>query len=131
MHNLIISFIILIKCSFAVDLQQTSPSPVCPGDDVILACTVTVPSNQSLILIWFNPNNNEDRKLYIVNDTDVSNDPVVGSFTTELVGYSSNTIISTATVQEINFTDAMQTGINCFDSIGNNETMYITGSGRK
>ena len=104
---------------------------MCPGDDVLLTCTVTVPSNQSLILIWLNPSNNEDRKLYIVNDTDVSNDPVVGAFTTELVGYSSNTIISTATMQEINFMDVTQAGISCVDSGGISETMYITGSGRK
>ena len=104
---------------------------MCPGDDVILTCTVTVPSNQSLILIWLNPSNNEDRKLYIVNDTDVSNDPVVGAFATELVGYSSNTIISTATVQEINFMDVMQAGISCMDSGGISTTMNVTESGRK
>ena len=38
---------------FPVDLQQTSPSPVCPGDDVIFTCTVTVSAIESETLFLY------------------------------------------------------------------------------
>ena len=104
---------------------------MCPGDDVIFTCTVTVSGIQSLILTWINPNNGQDRKLYLVNDVNIGNDPVVGAFTTKLVDFSNDTIISTATIGKINFVDVVPAGINCLDSIGNNKTLHVIESGTK
>ena len=116
----------------AVDLQQTSPThAVCPRDDVSFTCTVTVSGNESLFLLWLNPDNEHDRKLYLVNESFIHEDVVVGAFTTEIVQGGSDTIISTATINELNLVDIMSAGISCFDGVGNNQTLYVAESGRK
>ena len=110
--------------------MQVSPSPVCPGDDVIFICTVTVSGNESLLLFWLNPDNNQDWKIYFANDTSIHKDDVVGAFTTKLK-VSNDTIISTATINDLNLVDIMSAGISCFDSVGNNQTLYVADSGKK
>ena len=116
---------------YPVDLQQTSPLPVCPEDNVSFVCTVTASANESLLLAWFNPNHELDAKVYIVNDTSIKTDNVVGVFTTKLVKASSDTIISTATINELNVAEIMYAGISCLDGAGNNQTLYVADSGRK
>ena len=45
----------------AVVLQQTSPLPVCPGDDVTFTCTVAVVGTYLVnFLVWYNPDDKND-----------------------------------------------------------------------
>ena len=69
--------------------------------------------------------------IYLVNDDSIGNDPIVGTFTTDFVGFTHNTIISTATIYQINLVEAMHAGISCWESIGNNKTLHVTESSRK
>ena len=116
---------------YPVDLQQTSPLLVCPEDNVSFVCTVTASANESLLLAWLNPNNEQDAKVYIVNDTSVKIEEVVGAFTTKFVDASSDTIISTATINELNAAEIMYAGISCLDGAGKNDTVYVADTGRK
>ena len=108
-----------------VDLEQTSPIQVCPGDDVSFICTVTVSGTESLALLWINPNNGSDSKFYSIDDP--IGDSTVGAFTTEIV---SDTITSTATVNNITLVDIMSAGITCIDSVSE-MTLYVADSGKK
>ena len=114
----------------AVDLQQEFSTPVCPGDNVSFICTVS--GSDALIMVWLNPENNKDKKIYQANDTDIDNDDVVGAFTTKLVEASNNTIVSTATIIQLNPVDFTSAGISCDDGTGNNKrTLYVADSGWK
>lgn len=112
-------------------MLQVSSSLVCPGDDLSFICTVTASANETLLLAWFNPNNEQDAKVYIVNDTSFKIDNVVGAFTTKLVKASSDTLISTATINALNVAEIMYTGISCLDGPGDNHTVYVADTGRK
>ena len=104
---------------------------MCPGDNVSFICTVS--GSDGLLLIWLNPDNKEDLEFYQVNDTNIQNDNAVGEFTTKLVEARNDTIISTATINELNLADIMYAGISCLDGFGtcNNQTLYVADSGRK
>ena len=91
---------------------------------------MTVSGNESLFLLWLNPDNEQDWKVYIPSDTNTK-DAAVGAFMTKVVNDSSDTIISTATINELNLMDIMSAGISCFDSVGNNQTLYVADAGRK
>ena len=104
---------------------------MCPRDDISFICAVTVSGNESLILLWLNLDDGHDRKLYFVNDTNLYEDIVVRAFTTQLVKASNDTLISTATINELNAVDNTSAGIICFDSVGNSNTLYVAGSGKK
>ena len=111
-------------CLYIVVLERTSPSPVCPGDNVIFTCTVTASSNPTLT--WINPKNESDnRKAYTA--TSVS-DGYVGDFFTQLIGSFSGGIVSTATLLMVAVKDDGSQGITCRDTI-EIQTMTITLSG--
>ena len=117
-----------------MDLQQTSPSPVCPGDDVIFTCAVTASTNQSsnLFLFLVNPLDDLDRVFYDAGVTmGNASSLTVGPFTTELVEVSHATIVTTATIEEITSEDITSAGIKCKDSSGNESVLYVNSSKRK
>ena len=87
-------------------------------------------SGSEPFLLWVNPDDINDNKDYVVDATNTE-DPVVGAFTTKLLETSNDTIISTATIKELNLTDIMSAGISCRDGIGNNSTMYVADLGKK
>lgn len=98
---------------------------MCLGDEVIFTCT-TVSQNQSLlILYWINPDDINDRVLYYLNSIEDGNDFLVGSFATALEELSDDTIVSTATIKEVNFVNSMPAGIICRDSISNEKKLYV------
>ena len=108
---------------FPVDLQQTSPSPVCPSDDVILTCTVTAPTNQPELLFFhfYNAFDEEDRLFYDAEvDTNIVNNWTVGPFTTKIVEISNDSIPATATIKGITYA-----GIICKDGPGDENVLYI------
>ena len=91
-------------------MQQTSPSPVCPGDNVTFTCTVT--GNKPTIT-WINPKNmSYDRKVYSSNSV-LYQDGNVGAFTTQLIGISDVSIVSIATLSGVTVQDDENQGITC------------------
>ena len=109
-----------------MDLQQASPSPVCPSDDVILTCTVTAPTNEADIFLYFyNAFNEEDRVFYDAGETSIANNSTVGPFTTKTVEISNSSIVATATINGITFQDATCAGIICKDGSGDEKVIYI------
>ena len=84
-------------------MQQTSPSPVCPCDDVILTCTVTASATQSekLFLYLANALDEQNRVFYNAKDTVIVNSSTVGPFTTKLVQVSNDSIVAAATIKGI------------------------------
>ena len=93
---------------------------------------MTVSGSGLPFLLWLNPDNEQDLKAYITNPNDPNTkDAAVGAFMTNVVNDSGDTIISTATINELNLTDIMSAGISCLDGVGNNQTLYVADAGRK
>ena len=110
-----------------VDLQQTSPSPICPGDDVIFTCTVTVSANESvpLLLFFSNPLDDQDRALHDAGSTGNAKSLPVGLFSTKLVEASNDSIVATATMKKITHEDTACVGIKCKDGPGEEKVKYV------
>ena len=100
--------------NFIVDLEQTSPSPLCPGDDVILTCKVTVPEGNIVSLLWLNPEDETDQYTYTLSNTQFPNNTrSVGGFTTEFIGGNDTTMVTTATLTGVTAHDDGNKGISC------------------
>ena len=112
---------------FPVDLQQTPPLPVCPGDDVTLTCTVTVSTNQSDLpfLYLVNAFDENNRVFHNAEDTVIANSSKVGPFTAKVVEASNEIIVATATIKEITSKDALCAGIKCRDGSGDEIALYV------
>ena len=111
-----------------VNFQQTSPSPVCPGDDVVFTCTVTASANESgpLLLYFSNPLNDQDRVVIDPAEITISaNNSTVGPFTTKIVEASNESIVATATMKGITSEDCACIGIKCRDIYGNENVLYV------
>ena len=80
-----------------VIFQQTSPtySPVCPGDDLVLTCTVT-----GTLLQWINPVDNTNSVTYSVTSTPGTTG-TVGNLIVVFVSSVSNVIKSEARLYDI------------------------------
>ena len=118
----------------SVSLQQTSPSPVCPGDDVIFTCTVTASTNQSdmLFLHFYNAFDEEERAFHDpvnINSANISG--TVGPFTTKLVEVRNDSIVATATIQGITSQDAACACITCKDGYGYGDGVKCVALGKK
>ena len=98
-----------------VVLQQTSPLPVCPGDNVTFTCTVT---ESYPILTWINPNNVSiyDRQVY-TGDSVLYKDGSVEAFTTRLIANPAGSLVSTATLSEVTVQDDGSQGVTCIYNI--------------
>ena len=97
-----------------VDLQQTSPLPVCPGDDVILTCIVIVPEGSLVSLLWLNPKDKTDQYTYTISNIQFPNNArCVGGFTTKLIGVNDTTMVSTAILTRVTAHDDGNKGILC------------------
>ena len=115
---------------FLVDLQQTSsPSSVCPGDDAIFTCTVTVSLNQIVTLTWVNPLDNADYYAYIISDSvdTPNNTECVAGFAIKLIRIDNSSIVSTATLTGITTQDEGKE-ISCrYDVIAKTKKITISG----
>ena len=78
---------------FSVNLQQTSPFPVCPGDNVTFTCTVI----SYPFLIWFDPNDDQQQVTYTLTDTENKTE-TFGEFTIKLIELDDMNLVSTATL---------------------------------
>ena len=112
---------------FLVDLQQTSPLPVCPGDNVILTCTATVFANMSdnLVLYLYDTCDQDNREFYASQAVNNSNSSTLGRFTAKVVAVSDSSIVATATIKGVTSNDAPCTGIKCVDVSGGDKTLYV------
>ena len=111
-----------IRCVL-VNLQQTSPSPACPGDDITLTCTMT---GSYPTLTWINPQSTLDRLSYTFISV-LYQDGTVGAFTTKLIS-SGRKVVSTATLTGARLQEHGRQGITCrYNDII--RTVYITLSG--
>ena len=120
------SFVYFLVC-FPVELQQTSPSPVCPGDDVIFTCKVTVSTNQSemLVLVFFDAFDKNNIIFYDAETMISSNSSTIGPFTTKIVETSNGSIVATATIKGITYEDVPCAGISCNDFFGSRSVLYV------
>ena len=97
-----------------VVLEQASPLPVCPGDNITLICTVTVPENQVPSLSWVNPKNRtHDREVYTVVSSNNSKTGSVGGFTTAFIKGNDTTIVSSAILSMVTEQDEENKAIAC------------------
>ena len=112
---------------FPVELQRTSPSPVCPGDDVILTCTVTVSANKSknLFLYLYDTCDQNNRVFHDVASVNSSNGSTLGHFTTQTVAVSNESIVATATIKGVTSNEAPCTGIRCVNFFGGEKVLYV------
>ena len=82
---------------FSVDLQQTSPFPVCPGDNVTFTCTVNSSAGTTSLLIWSNPKDPEQQVTYTSNDAKNKTEDF-GDFIVKLTEVDGVNLVSTATL---------------------------------
>ena len=123
----------ILACTYTfyiVDLQRTSSSPVCPGDDVIFTCRVTGSAGQFLSLTWSNPNKSQDQFTYSFSNTVTHNTTgCVAGFTVQLIGIDELSLASTATLTEVTSDEDGVKAILCqFSDI--KETSRINLSGK-
>ena len=102
---------------------------MCPGDDVILTCTVTASTNKSGMLFLFFSNafdgHHTNRVFYDAGSTISANSSTVGLFTTKVVEVSNDSIVATATIKEITSQNDTCTGIKCEDGSGVESVLYV------
>ena len=99
----VLCVILTCTCSFyIVDLQQTSSPSVCPGDDFILTCRITISAGHFLSLTWCNPNNSQEQFTYSFSNTATHNTTgCVAGFIVKLIGIDELSLVSTATLREV------------------------------
>ena len=99
-----------------VVLQQTSPLPVCPGDNVTFTCTATVSYPDIVILTWITPNNGSYDQVRYDGQSVLYKDESVGAFTTKLIANSAGSLVSTATLSGVTVQDDGSQRATCINN---------------
>ena len=99
---------------------------MCPGDDVIFTCTVTVSANKSKnLFLYLYDACDQDNRVFHNAATVNTNSSTLGPFTTKTVEVTNDNIIASATIKGVMPNDAPCTGIRCVDASGGEKVVYV------
>ena len=101
---------------------------MCPGDDVILTCTVTASANKiDMLSLYLNNAFHEEEYLFhLAGDTINEDGSTIGPFTVKIISVGNDSIVATATIKGITSQNAACAGIICKDGFGKEKDLYVT-----